>query len=57
MKTVLSLYAIRDENISSEVLPRLAPIIPHSEEYGSVEVDLVARVPHDYPLFKNYNAD
>ena len=47
---------IRDEDVPSGTLPPLAQNSPHSEEYGSVEDELVERVLHHQPLFKDDNA-
>ena len=41
---------------TTDTLLSLASNLPHSEEYGSVEDERVARVPCVYSLFKDDNA-
>ena len=38
------------------VVPPLQANLPHSDEHGSVEADLVAHVLHDHALYCNDNA-
>ena len=44
-----------DEHGATTAMPALATDQPHSEEYGSVESDLVKLVSWNQPLFKNDN--
>ena len=37
--------------------PPLATDLPHSAEHGSVEADLIARVLHTHPLYRDDNAE
>ena len=48
------IYVI-DERESNTSRPALAANQPHSEEYGSVESELVNLLSWNHPLFKNYN--
>ena len=41
--------------ITFDALPPLATDMPHSEIHGSVEEDLISRVLHNNPLFKDEN--
>ena len=48
-------YIIRDE----AVVPAIGAIAtdkPHSEQHGSIEVELLARASHDHPLYRDDNA-
>ena len=50
-------YIIREVPNPPAVAPPLAPRQPHSLEYGSVEVELIARASHAHALFGNDNSD
>lgn len=47
--------AVSDPTVT-EPLPDILDGHPHTEKYGSIEGDLVARATHDHPLFKDDNA-
>lgn len=49
-------YVIRAEENPPAVAPALMAHLPHSEEHGSVEEELIARASHDHALFRDDNA-
>lgn len=49
-------YVIRAEATVPAAAPRLATNRPYSAEHGSVEGELIARLSHDHPLFRDDNA-
>ena len=48
-------YVIRDDVAVPAAAPALLPNLPHSEEHGSVQGELVARASHDHALFRDDN--
>ena len=49
-------YAVRDDAIPGNPLPALAADSPHSEACGSIEDEMVARVSHADPSYRDDNA-
>lgn len=49
-------YVTRQEATPSATLPTLAPNMPHSEEAGSIEQELINRASHSHSLFRDDNA-
>ena len=50
-------YVIRaDAAVVPPVAPTIAAGKPHSEAYESIEDEIVARAPHDHPLYRDNNA-
>ena len=49
-------YVVRDDVVPGNLLPALAADSPHSELYGSIEAEMVARVSHADPLYRDDNA-
>ena len=49
-------YITRDTAVAPNIVPALANNMPHSEEHGSVEDDLVARASHTHPLYRDDNS-
>ena len=49
-------YVARDDVVPGTPLPALAADSPHSEVYGSIEAEMVARVSHADPLYRDDNA-
>ena len=48
-------YVFREDEAVPADGPALLPDQPHSEEYGSVEGELIARLSFDHPLYRNDN--
>ena len=57
VRTIPRAYVIREKENVPAACPPLATNLPHSEEHGSVEGDLVNRASHTHPLFRDDNAD
>ncbi|KAL3933286.1 MAG: hypothetical protein SGARI_003740 [Bacillariaceae sp.] len=55
-RTIPLSYVIRDDVTVSATCPGIATGKPHSEEYGSVEAELVARASHTHSLYRDDNA-
>ena len=53
-KAALS-YVIRENVQRTDPAPALANNRPHSEEHGSVEGEMIARLSHDNPLYRDDN--
>ena len=49
-------YVIRKDEVVVAICPPLTPDQPYSEEWGSVEDDLINRASHDHGLFRDDNA-
>lgn len=49
-------HATREDAAPLAAAPTLATDMPHSNEHGSVERELVMRATHDHPLFRTDNA-
>lgn len=54
-RTIPLAYVTRGEVLVSPTCPDLASNAPHSEQYGSVEMDLVARSSHNHPMYRDDN--
>jgi hypothetical protein len=57
VRTIPLCYIIREEVQLPAVTPPLATDQPQSTEHGSVEAELIARSPHQHPLFRGDNAN
>ena len=49
-------YVVRADAAVPAVAPLLMPGRPYSEEHGSVEREMIARLSHDHPVFEDDNA-
>lgn len=49
-------YVVRETEAVPAIAPVLALDLPHSEQFGSVEEDLIQRASHTHPLFRDDNA-
>ena len=56
VRTIPLAYVICEEVDVPVVAPVLMNGLPHSEDFGSVELELVNRASHDHPLFREDNS-
>ncbi len=49
-------YVVRAEAVTPAVAPPLLHNQPHSEMHGSIEGEMIARLSHDSPMFRDDNA-
>jgi hypothetical protein len=56
VRTIPLAYVIREDVVVPAVPPALMNGQPHSEEHGSVEVELVARASHAHALYRDDNS-
>ena len=50
-------YVTREHAVPAGAPPALLPNLPHSEDHGSVEAELINLATHDHPLFRDDNAE
>ena len=54
----LLVYIVHEQHdLSGVTCGTLISDHPHSQEHGSVEVEMISITSHDHPLFRNYNGD
>ena len=56
VRTIPLAYVTRETVEVPAACPERAQNAPHTQTFGSVEADLVARASHDHPLFRDDNA-